>query len=93
MLFRSDGCLIGTNFSCIDSDFHGLSANKRLSSDYKCKPVILEKNVFVGNDVSILKGVTIGENSVIANGAVVTKSFPTNVIIGGNPAKIIRDLL
>lgn len=88
-----DGCLIGTNFSCIDSDFHGLSANKRLSSDYKCKPVILEKNVFVGNDVSILKGVTIGENSVIANGAVVTKSFPTNVIIGGNPAKIIRDLL
>ena len=88
-----DDCLIGTNFSCIDSDFHGLSANKRLSSDYKCKPVILEKNVFVGNNVSILKGVTIGENSVIANGAVVTKSFPTNVIIGGNPAKIIRDLL
>ena len=49
--------------------------------------------MFVGNNVSILKGVTIGENSVIANGSVVTKSFPANVIIGGNPAKIIRDLL
>lgn len=87
-----ENCLIGTNFSCIDSDFHSLDANKRISSDYKCKPVILEENVFVGNNVSILKGVTVGENTVIANGSVVTKSFPANVIIGGNPARIIREL-
>lgn len=85
-------CLIGINFSCVDSDFHGLPANKRLSHDYECKPVIIEKNVFIGNNVSILKGVTIGENSVVANGAIVTKSFPANVIIGGNPAKLIREL-
>ncbi len=87
-----DNCLVGTNFSCIDSDFHGLGANERLSSDYKCKPVVIERNVFIGGNVSILKGVTIGENTVVANGSVVTKSFPANVIIGGNPAKIIREL-
>lgn len=87
-----DNCLIGANFSCVDSDFHGLGANERLSSDYKCKPVVIERNVFIGGNVSILKGVTIGENTVIANGAVVTKSFPANVVIGGNPAKIIREL-
>lgn len=87
-----DNCLIGANFSCVDSDFHGLGANERLSSDYKCKPVVIERNVFIGGNVSILKGVTIGENTVVANGAVVTKNFPANVIIGGNPAKIIREL-
>ncbi len=87
-----DNCLIGTNFSCIDSDFHGLGAKERLSGDYECKPVMVEKNVFIGNNVSILKGVTIGENTVIANGSIVTKSFPANVIIGGNPAKVIRAL-
>lgn len=88
----NDDCLIGTGFSCVDSDFHGLDPDKRLCNDYVCKPVVLEQNIFIGNNVSILKGVTIGENSVIANGSVVTKSFPANVIIGGNPAKIIRYL-
>jgi acetyltransferase-like isoleucine patch superfamily enzyme len=87
-----DDCLIGTNFSCIDSDFHCLKPDKRSCPDYECNPVILERNIFIGNNVSILKGVTIGENSVVANGAIVTKSFPANVIIGGNPAKIIREL-
>lgn len=87
-----DNCLVGTNFSCIDSDFHGLKEDKRLCPNYECKPVVLEQNVFIGNNVSILKGVLIGKNSVVANGSVVTKSFPSNVIIGGNPARIIREL-
>jgi len=48
--------------------------------------------VFIGNNVTVLKGVTIGENSIVATGAIVTKSFPKDVIIGGCPAKIIGEV-
>ena len=54
------------------------------------KDVILEENVWVGMNVTILKGVTIGKNSVIAAGSVVTKSIPANCMAGGNPAKVIK---
>lgn len=53
-------------------------------------PVVIEDDVWVGANVTILKGVTIGHGSVIAAGAVVTKSFPPYSIIGGIPAKLIK---
>jgi maltose O-acetyltransferase len=48
--------------------------------------------VFIGDHVTILKGVTIGKNSVIGNHSVVTKSIAANVIAAGNPAKVIKEL-
>lgn len=54
------------------------------------RPVIFEKYVWVGARATILKGVTIGEGSIIATGAVVTKSVPPNSIVGGNPATVLR---
>ncbi|MEJ6791819.1 MAG: acyltransferase [Lacinutrix sp.] len=87
-----DNVLIGYNCSIIDSDFHGLHPLERNANKQNSASVLISKNVFIGNNVCILKGVTIGENTVVASNAVVTKSFPENVIIGGNPAKIIRDL-
>jgi maltose O-acetyltransferase len=48
--------------------------------------------VFIGSNVTVLKGVVIGENSVIANGSVVTKSIPANVIAGGNPCKFLKNI-
>ncbi|WP_431136490.1 acyltransferase [Psychroserpens mesophilus] len=87
-----DHTLIGYNCSISDSNFHDLNPLNRLNTDAHPKAVIIGKNVFVGNDVSILKGVTIGDNSVIAAGSIVTKSFPENVVIAGVPAKIIREL-
>ncbi|WP_304414181.1 acyltransferase [Photobacterium atrarenae] len=52
----------------------------------------LKENVWVGTGSTILQGVTIGENSIVATGSVVTKSMPANVLIGGNPARVIKPL-
>ena len=53
-------------------------------------PIIIGKNVWIGSDARICKGVTIGDGAIIAANAVVTKSCPPNCIMGGNPAKIIK---
>ena len=55
-------------------------------------PVVIEPTVFLGMGVRVLKGVTIGENTVVGAGAVVTSSLPAGVIAAGNPARPIRDL-
>jgi acetyltransferase-like isoleucine patch superfamily enzyme len=55
-------------------------------------PVIISDNVWIGMNAIILKGVTIGENSVVAAGAVVTKSVPANVVVAGNPAVVTKEL-
>ena len=54
------------------------------------KPVIIHKNVWIGENVSILSGVEIGENSIIGAGSVVTKSIPMNTIAVGNPAIVVK---
>lgn len=58
----------------------------------RCGSVRICRNAWIGANVTIMPGVTIGENAVIAGGAVVTKDVPTNTIVGGNPAKVIRTL-
>jgi acetyltransferase-like isoleucine patch superfamily enzyme len=55
------------------------------------KKVIIEDNVWIGEFVSILPGVTIGENSIIGSMSVVTKNIPSNVIAFGSPAKVIKE--
>ncbi len=57
-----------------------------------CKPVHIKKNVWIGLNVTILPGVTIGENAVVGAGSVVTKDVPDNAVVVGNPAKIIKYL-
>lgn len=86
-------CLIGANVTISDTDFHPIKPeNRRYNKNYKdilSAAIIIERNVFIGTGTIILKGVSIGENSVIGAGSVVTKSFPKNSILAGNPAKII----
>lgn len=88
----ADDVLIGINCSIIDNDGHHLDADKRNNGIPKSAEIRIENNVFIGSDVTILKGVTIGENSIIGNKSVVTKNIPKNSIAVGNPAKVIRTL-
>ncbi|MBN2730617.1 MAG: acyltransferase [Bacteroidales bacterium] len=86
---------IGGNVVIYDTDFHSLNpiARQNSSTDIaKTSPVILKKNAFVGAHSTILKGVTIGENSIIGAGSVVTKSIPDNEIWGGNPARFLKSV-
>lgn len=57
-----------------------------------CKPIVIKDRVWIGINVTICPGVTIGENSVIAAGSVVTKDVAPNVIVGGNPARILKNI-
>lgn len=71
-----------------------LNLNKEGQAPYKtyALPVKIGDNVWIGGNVSIMPGVTIGDNSVIGAGSVVTKSVPNNVVAAGNPCKVIKNL-
>ena len=86
--------LIGTGVEILDSDFHGLNVSDRAKSlpDW-AKPVVIEDDVFIGNNVRILKGVTIGRGSVIGNSAIVVNDIPQDVVAVGHPARVIRTIL
>ena len=68
---------------------HDLSAGGNRKAAY-CKPIVIEDNVWIGIDATILPGVTLGRNCVVAAGSVVTKDVPANMIAAGNPAKIVK---
>jgi len=83
--------LIGTNVEMFDSDFHGIRVDDRnVSRAEWAKPVVVEDDVFLGSNVRVLKGVTIGRGAVVANGSVVVKDIPPGVIAGGNPARVLK---
>lgn len=82
---------IGENVTIIDYDAHSIDPSKRYELGVLGE-VIIGENVWIGNNVVILKNCVIGNNSIIAAGSVVTRSFEKNLIIGGNPAKIIKTI-
>lgn len=86
-----DNCFIGP-MTGIYTVNHPLDPERRNAGYVYGRPVTLEKNVWLGGGCTILSGVTIGENSVIGAGSVVTKDIPANVIAAGNPARVIRTL-
>lgn len=87
--------LIGGNTVIYDTDFHSLNPEDRKvkgldRQNAKKAPVIIGNNVFIGAHTTILKGVTIGHNSIIGACSVVSKNIPDNEIWAGNPAKFIK---
>lgn len=88
----SKNTVIGYNCHISDSSFHNLAMDKRHETDPNPQEVFIDENVFIGNNVTILKGVQLGKNVVVGSGAIVTKSFPDNVIIAGVPAKVVGEI-
>jgi maltose O-acetyltransferase len=86
-------CLIGLNVEIIDSDFHGLHPAQRGTSLAEwTRPVHIGDNVFIGSHSKILKGVSIGDDAIVAAGSVVSIDVPSRWIAGGNPAKLLKSL-
>lgn len=85
-------CLIGDAVTITDSDFHELDPERRHDGAGATAAVTIGNNVWLGSRVVVLKGVTIGDGSVIAAGAVVAKDIPARVLAAGVPAKVIRTL-
>jgi acetyltransferase-like isoleucine patch superfamily enzyme len=82
-------CTIAPDVLIMDSDFHAIGNH---NEEGKSAAVIIGNNVWIATRAIVLKGVTIGENAVVAAGAVVTKDVPAYTIVAGNPARIIKTL-
>lgn len=86
-----DNCMLGPGCQIL-TPTHPLHPVKRNSGLEGGKPIKVGNNAWFGGNVTILPGVTLGDNVVVAAGAVVTKSFGDNVVLGGNPAKVIKEI-
>ena len=82
-----DDVMVAANVQLISNN-HDLYDHQILT----CKPVRLKRNCWIGAGATILPGITVGENAVVAAGAVVTKDVEDNTVVGGNPAKIIKHI-
>ena len=82
-----DNALLGDETVILDSDFHGVAG-----AQTKSAPVRIERDVWLGTRVIVLRGVTIGEGSVVGAGSVVTRSLPPRSFAAGVPARVIRSL-
>ena len=82
-----DGCQIGHNVVFATLNHELLPERRNVTHP---APIVLGKKVWVGSNATILQGVTIGDNAIVAAGAVVTKDVPANTIVGGVPARVIK---
>lgn len=85
-----DDVLIGPNVSLI-TEGHPVAPSER-TAYVLARPIVIERNAWIAAGATIIGGVTVGENSVVAAGSVVTKDVPANTLVGGNPARVIRSI-
>lgn len=94
----NDGCLIASNVFITDH-FHGKSDLQSLELEplnreiYIKGSVIIKENCWIGESVSIMPNVTLGKNCIVGSNSVVTKSFPDNSVLAGNPARMLRTII
>lgn len=84
-----DGVAIGPKITMMDADYHQITINGQ--SYQTSQPIVIEDNVWIGMDVAVKKGVTVGEGSVIASHSVVTSDVPPGVLVAGCPAEVVRE--
>lgn len=85
-----DDVMIGPNVNLITSE-HPVAPSRR-RAHLLGKPIVIERGVWIAAGATIIGGVTVGENSVVAAGSVVTRDVPPNTLVGGNPARVIRSI-
>ncbi len=85
-----DSVMMANGVYVTDSDWHGIYDRTRRGG--RATPVRIGDNVWLGDHCVVLKGVTIGENSIVAAHAVVARDVPANVVVAGNPASVVKRL-
>ena len=85
-----DDCMLANYCYLTDADWHGIHDRTQIVGN--TAPIVLEKGVWIGDSAIVCKGVRIGENSIVGAGSVVRKNVPSNVVVAGNPARIVRKL-
>lgn len=85
-----DSVMMANGVYIADSDWHGIYDRTR--PDAQATPISIADNVWLGDRCTVLKGVTIGENSIVAANATVTKDVPANVVVAGSPAQVVKQL-
>jgi acetyltransferase-like isoleucine patch superfamily enzyme len=86
----ADLVMIGPNVNIITAG-HPLNPSQRRAY-IEARPIVIERNVWIAAGATILGGVTVGENSVVGAGAVVTRNVPPNSFVAGVPARVVRSL-
>ena len=86
----ADDVMIGPNVSLITSG-HPIAPSRRRAG-VTAAPIVIEKNVWICAGATVIGGVTVGENSVVAAGSIVTNDVPPDTLVGGNPAMFIRSI-
>lgn len=86
-------CLLGS-VVILDTDFHSIHPDRRTNPHAQacCASITIGSNVWLAGQTAVLKGVTIGENSVVGFRGVVTSNVPPNVTVAGNPARVVKQL-
>lgn len=90
-----DQVFIGHNVTFINDMFPRATADDgvlQTEDDWTCIPTLVKKGASIGSSVTLLCGVTIGENAIVGAGSVVTKDVPSDTIVAGNPARILRKI-
>ena len=87
-----DDCILGS-CTIVDTDHHLVGVDRRRSdAPAATAPITIGRNVWIAGMAAVLKGVTIGDDSVVAFGAVVASDVPAGVVVAGNPARVVRNL-
>ncbi len=85
-----DDCMLANYCYLTDADWHDL--HNRTDPVGKSAPIVLKKGAWIGDSAIVCKGVTVGENSIVGAGSVVRRNVPPNVVVAGNPARVVRKL-